>query len=304
MEVAMPNVLLAVDGSPLATRAARRFIALARTWRNVEVALLNVEAEPRMYGQVGLYMSREQAEGWAREAGERALEEAAALLAEHGVTFTRHVRLGTAAEVINQVADDLGCALVAMGSRGASALGNLAFGSVANRVVQTAKQPVLIVPPGPANLESLGPDANASVRILAAVDGSTGADRAIAGLSGVIDWFRRPPEIHMLAVSDHVPASITVAGMVDADAISAHQEAERRAVLSQARTRLANAGAAVIDHAAIGDAAVQIHQAAGTWHCDLIAMGTRGRGTLGSLMLGSTTMKVLHLAEAPVLVVP
>jgi nucleotide-binding universal stress UspA family protein len=36
---------------------------------------------------------------------------------------------------------------------------------------------------------------------------------------------------------------------------------------------------------------------------DVIVMGSRGRGDLAGLVLGSTAHKVIHLADRPVLVV-
>lgn len=48
--------------------------------------------------------------------------------------------------------------------------------------------------------------------------------------------------------------------------------------------------------------AQKIVQIAGEHDCDLIFMGSHGRGGLGQLLLGSVTAKVLSMCEIPVLV--
>lgn len=53
-----------------------------------------------------------------------------------------------------------------------------------------------------------------------------------------------------------------------------------------------------------GPAAEAILKVADTRQNDLIVMGSRGLGTLSGILLGSQSMKVLHHAPCPVLVVP
>ena len=52
-----------------------------------------------------------------------------------------------------------------------------------------------------------------------------------------------------------------------------------------------------------GEPATEILKAASEWGADLLVMGTRGRGRLRGLLLGSTAQEVLHGAKCPVLVV-
>jgi nucleotide-binding universal stress UspA family protein len=52
------------------------------------------------------------------------------------------------------------------------------------------------------------------------------------------------------------------------------------------------------------DAAREIVEAADREGCDLIVMGSRGRGRVASALLGSQAQRVLATAQVPVLVVP
>lgn len=53
-----------------------------------------------------------------------------------------------------------------------------------------------------------------------------------------------------------------------------------------------------------GDAGDAILRIAGTRGADEIVLGSRGRGRLGSWLLGSVAQKVIHGATCPVLVIP
>jgi nucleotide-binding universal stress UspA family protein len=64
----------------------------------------------------------------------------------HGFAINGMVKEGEdIAAVIIDVANELRCDLIVLGSRGSSALGKYPIGSVANKVVQYAAKPVMVV---------------------------------------------------------------------------------------------------------------------------------------------------------------
>jgi len=81
---------------------------------------------------------------------------------------------------------------------------------------------------------------------------------------------------------------------------------EASAAVSDAVEQLTQAGIkahAVVRDTVFGYAAREIVSDAAGLGADVIVMGSRGRGDLAGLVLGSTAHKVIHLADRPVLVV-
>jgi nucleotide-binding universal stress UspA family protein len=67
-------------------------------------------------------------------------------LGSHEFTISGMVKEGEdIAAVIIDVANDLRCDLIVLGSKGSSSLGKYPLGSVANKVVQYAAKPVMVV---------------------------------------------------------------------------------------------------------------------------------------------------------------
>ncbi len=61
------------------------------------------------------------------------------------MTFTSEILVGSVAQAIVKRGEDLGCDGIVMGTRGMGAIGNLAMGSVATKVIHLTKLPVTLV---------------------------------------------------------------------------------------------------------------------------------------------------------------
>ena len=82
--------------------------------------------------------------------------------------------------------------------------------------------------------------------------------------------------------------------------------ADANAVVTAALQVLATAGVKArgeVRNTAYGCTAREIANDAKDHDADVIVMGSHGRGDLAGLVLGSTTHKVIHLADRPVLVI-
>ena len=300
----MYKILFAVDGSEASLRAARGLAAVLRWAKPTDVEILNVQSETTILREAVVPSLRERAERRAREEGERALAMADAVLREVAARTAATVRLGDAATAIARAAEMLDCAIIAMGTHGAGAVGSLLTGSVTTKVIHIGVRPILVIPPTQLpSLSDSGPPRRAG-RILVPVDGSPGAAEAVREVVRCASWFRDAPEVHLLAVYEGTPLDVEIAAMVDAQALRTHQHKALEAALAPARTALAGTGMAVVEHTAIGSPVEAIRAAVAVNRCDLVCMGTRGMGAVRNLILGSTTAKALRAVDVPLLVVP
>ena len=141
----MLKVLLAVDGSEHSTRVIETVAKLAQEVKSPSLHVLNVQAEPLVYGEVAIYVNADKARDYAREAGEKVLERVTRQLRQAGLEFTSEVAIGDTAPTIARLAAERGCDLIVLGTRGLGAIGSLVLGSVATKVVHLTDIPVLLV---------------------------------------------------------------------------------------------------------------------------------------------------------------
>jgi nucleotide-binding universal stress UspA family protein len=140
-------------------------------------------------------------------------------------------------------------------------------------------------------------------RVLIPLDGSDCSLRAVDYL--IAERKRRAAaddvEVHLLNVQLAVRGDI--GQFVSHDQIAAYQAEESQKALREAQSRLAAAGVNPVAHTGVGHAAEVITQTADELGCDHIVMGTHGRGALADLLAGSTTVRVVHQARMPVVLV-
>ena len=143
----MLKILLAVDGSENASRAAQTLIETAGWYKEpLEVELVTVHLPlPQVGGFAGSVVSHDMVEKYYSEEGGKALAPARKLLDAAGVRYVPHILVGEIAPSLVSHAQKTGCKMLYMGTRGMSAMSNLVIGSVATKVLHLGTVPVVLV---------------------------------------------------------------------------------------------------------------------------------------------------------------
>ena len=105
--------------------------------------LLNVQRP--VSGDVSRFVAGETLKEYHLEGSEQALAPARALLDAAGLKYQEHRRVGDPAQVIAEVAREMGSDLVVMGTRGLGGVAAGLIGSVAQATVAQSAVPVLLV---------------------------------------------------------------------------------------------------------------------------------------------------------------
>ena len=140
------------------------------------------------------------------------------------------------------------------------------------------------------------------MKILIAVDGSEPANRAIEAV-GRMARSALALDVTLLCVSpEPVFYGDYTAGTIQR--IDADQKIQQTRILAKAAELARAKGLQLAEPArAYGVVANEIVRVANDLNVDQIAMGTRGMGAVGNMLLGSVAQRVLHQSSLPVLLV-
>jgi nucleotide-binding universal stress UspA family protein len=282
------NTLLAVDGSDNSYEAVHALKYFARAEQLTLLHALNVPrpAYPMMLPEVAeeIYKTLEQS---MREDGERLLNRVQSLLPTHAGPSTKHLRIGSPAEVIVSMAEEQKTDLIVMGARGLGPFKERLLGSVSHRILALAHCATLIVN-GPVK---------AMKQILLPLQGPFDADAAIRFLQ--LKPFHDAVELTLLTVLPSTEPPWP--GNAAAAAASTEILEEQADYIEGVAERLRAIGYQAHGVAVVGIPSTMILQEATTLRSDLILMGTRGRQGMTRFVLGSVSHAVLHKTPCPVL---
>ncbi|WP_166396139.1 universal stress protein [Rubrobacter marinus] len=291
------RILLATDGSEDARLAFRAATDLSRE-AGSELHPVHVVARlphyvypgvtPEVYALVVQEQDRE---------GRELLDEELDRARGGGVEVAEaHLRRGSAADEVLDLAEEIGAGLIVMGSRGLGPVKRLVMGSVSEGVAHDAPCPVLVM--------RGDPDAWPPASIVLGDDGSEEAKEAgelavaigkLYGARGLL--VRAYPEL---------PEQDAEGRGFDARRVDDALRREERALEERAAELEGSVGVRPKVRISVGDPAGCIMEAAaeGDEGKTLVAVGSRGLDAVGRFRLGSVSTKVLHAAEGPVLIHP
>jgi nucleotide-binding universal stress UspA family protein len=144
------------------------------------------------------------------------------------------------------------------------------------------------------------------MRILLAVDGSVSSDRA----TELVSTFTLPPEsvVRVVAIQQPFLDVLAMSWATIGDSAGNTESEEQRdagflhEAIARAEVTLRRPGLKLEGFLVRGRPASAIVDEAGAMEADLIVMGSRGHGTIATMVLGSTAAEVVDHAPCPVLV--
>lgn len=283
-KVNLLNILLADDGS-LNARAAAELLSCLPHDRESMITALRVftPIEAAEYSQVA-----------------ESIQKTTNFLRGRHLRAHTEVMLGYPVEKIVEYASDHHPDLIVVGAKGAGATLGGYIGSTAMSIVHDGHVPVLIVREPKQHLR----------RIALIVDGSPHSETAAHYLAGfpiptdaTVDVITVIPPFHSSYVIDPFGASLPAVSQEEIDALKRDQHSAAEKLVNDTIEILAASGMTANGKILEGVVGDEIVAYAKENEIDLIVCGSRGRGSITSLLLGSVSRHIVHFAPCSVLVV-
>jgi nucleotide-binding universal stress UspA family protein len=290
------RILVPLDGSAFAERVLAVLPRIA-TPAATELVLVNV-IEPVRYAFGAIDFTTPRLVTYIRTSAQAYIEQQADRLRNAGYQVKTYILDGDVAQCILDRARAVNSDLIAMTTHGRSGFVRWALGSVAERVVQGATVPVLLV-------GETQDGAGAGLRhILVPLDGSTLAEQALP----LAQTLASATGAHLLLLQvvqapDEGSKRILWGSVAEADAVLARWCADAEHYLRQRANELQETGVTAEVRAVLGNPDKVIHNLVADEAIDLIVMSTHGRSGLSRWYYGSVANKVMRSVGCPLLLV-
>ena len=289
MSIFSGKMLLATDGSDDAALAARAAVDIARktgpelhvvhAWHSVP----STRFESYIHAQL------------KQEAREVLAEQVDRIKGDGANVAEAHLREGPAVDEILDLAKEVGADLIVIGSRGLGPVKRVVLGSVSEGVVHHATRPVLVLRGGgwPPERVVIGDDGSEAAE--EAGELAAGIGRLVGARVILVRAYRKLPQMDVEGRELNARRADDELRREERKLWEqAMQIQEAHEVRPAVRLSAGDPAARILEAAEEGDASEKT----------LVAVGSRGLGTMRRMRLGSVSTKVLRAAKGPVLIHP
>jgi nucleotide-binding universal stress UspA family protein len=296
------QILVPLDGSSLAEQALACAMTLGRGLPAELVLFRAVSIPPdtrEILNSAGLKAAvlMEQLEAKANDY----LRKVVGQLQDVGLSVRQVVWRGPAAEAIVDYAGQKDIQQIVMATHGYTGISRWAHGSVAERVLQSARVPVLLVRAQEGKLGVLR-EPMPCQRILVPLDGSDVAEQILPSAVSIAQAFGADMILFQVPIV-YVSGSLIGEWYLPFQGVIATAERDAQTYLDRVACRLREQRVNVSTATQIGAVAESIIGYAEANRIDLIAMCTHGRTGRGRWTLGSVADRVLRGSSMPILLV-
>lgn len=233
-----------------------------------------------------------------REHLESNMAEQEELLLSIGFDVTVEITPGYAKTEINRMAQERGCNLIVVGSQGQSLMGSFLLGGVAAAVIHHATHPVLLVPVRKASegepFKAWIHAENILEHVLFPTDFSDFSNRALDYLREInTPKLKKITLLHVqdrIRIEPHLTHRLNEFNVVD------------RERLTKMKSKLEICPDVDVK-VVFGHAASEILREINETNVSLVVMGSRGRGFVGEMFMGSVSHNVARRSGVPVLMI-
>lgn len=291
------KILIPLDSSKTAEQVLPYLKSLMAP--NGEIHLVSV-VEPNMYAYAlasNEAVIQEKIQAVIHTDLENYLADIRTTLTEQGYAVQTWVARGDAAQTVADVATKIGADLIAMTTHGRTGFARWALGSVADRVIHIAHQPIFLV-----RMNGAAPSSYTIRRILTPLDGSALAEDALSHATEIAR--HTGAEIFMVRVLE--PLSQWQRALLaeqgdDERLLEAERSVEAHRYLAQVQERLEAAAIENRSRIYLGGAADAILEVLDKEPIDLVVMSTHGLSGYSRWVYGSVASKLLHSVTCPLL---
>lgn len=291
------EIVVGIDGSEQSYGALRWAVYEAKV-RNVPVRMVTAYSLPVFTGtgfDAGYSMVDEKA---LTDGVAQILDEAYSRVGDAGVELRATVETGDATAVLLELSKR--AELMVVGSRSHGGFLGRLLGTVSTSLPVHSLCPTVAVPQSYA--EKIERDPSVLDQGLSIVVGSDGSDQArLAMMQAADEASRRGVKLTLVnALAPYTGALNWVPAAVDFEALYREIADLQRKAAEWIRSFFPTLD---IEFKLVDGSPVQVLVEAGK-EADMVVVGTRGRGGIAGMLLGSTSQGVLHNTRVPVMIVP